>query len=169
VIFAKVYQVYSVDDIEKDIATDILNYVQTTVLRAKGTNNATMLKLIGAIIESLPEKLFIKRWEAKSFEQAGTVETTITYVYTETVAQRKVVDEFISKNLPVIVGSAKSDLEKVFAINEWIKAYITYDEFYLHKSVYETLKDRTGGCQRYALLFYKIAKAAGLSVYLVSG
>jgi hypothetical protein len=168
-IFAKVYQVYSVDDIEKAIATDILNYEQTTVLRAKGTSNASMLKVIGTIIESLPEKLFIERWEAKSVEQLGNVETTITYIYTETAAERKAVDDFISKNLPKIVGNAKSDLEKVFAINEWIKAYITYDESYSHKSVYATLKDRTGVCQGYALLFYKLAKAAGLSVYLVSG
>lgn len=169
VIFAKVYQVYSVDDIEKAIATDILNYEQTTVLRAKGTNNATMLKVIGAIIESLPEKLFIERWEAESLERGSNVEATITYVYTETEVERRVVDEFISKNLSVIVGNAKSDLEKVLAINEWIKAYITYDEAYLHKSVYATLKDRTGVCQGYALLFYKLAKAAGLNVYLVSG
>jgi len=168
-IFAKVYQVYSVDDIEKAIATDILNYEQATVLRAKGINNASMLKVIGTIIESLPEKLFIERWEAKSLEQLGNVETTITYIYTETSAERKAVDDFISKNLPKIVGNAKSDLEKVFAINEWIKTYITYDESYSHKSVYATLKDRTGVCQGYALLFYKLAKAAGLDVYLVSG
>lgn len=168
-IFAKVYQVYSVDDIEKAIATDILNYEQATVLRAKGINNASMLKVIGTIIESLPEKLFIERWEAKSLEQLGNVETTITYIYTETSAERKAVDDFISKNLPKIVGNAKSDLEKVFAINEWIKTYITFDESYSHKSVYATLKDRTGVCQGYALLFYKLAKAAGLDVYLVSG
>ncbi|QAV33811.1 Transglutaminase-like superfamily protein [Fervidobacterium changbaicum] len=167
--FAKVYQVYSADDVERAIVSDIHSYEQKTVLKANGTNNATMLKLVGTIIEIIPEQLFIQRWSADSIEQAGSVETTITYVYLESEAERKAVDEFISKNLPSILKNARTDLEKVYALNEWIKSYIQYDESYSHKNAYSTLKDRKGVCQGYALLFYRLAKAAGIDVLLVSG
>ncbi|MEJ5257318.1 MAG: transglutaminase domain-containing protein [Fervidobacterium sp.] len=54
-------------------------------------------------------------------------------------------------------------------INEWMKLNIEYDSSYTYKSAYATLKNRRGVCQGYALLFYRLAKAAGLQAYLVSG
>ncbi|MGB9795586.1 transglutaminase domain-containing protein [Fervidobacterium gondwanense] len=163
------YKVRSTDEIEKAIVTDILNFEPTTVLIAYGTNNSTMLKIVDSVIKSIGESVFLQRWEENSVEQLGTVTTTITYIYVELLAERKAVDDFIQKNISTILSGAKSDIDKILMINEWLKLNIEYDSSYTYKSAYATLKNRRGVCQGYALLFYRLAKAAGLQVYLVSG
>lgn len=168
-LIGQTYKVSSTDEVEKAIVTDILNFEPTTVLIAYGTNNSTMLKVVDSVIKSIGESVFLQRWEENSVEQLGAVTTTITYTYVETPAERKAVDDFIQKNISAILNGAKSDIEKIFMINEWMKLNIEYDSSYTYKSAYATLKNRRGVCQGYALLFYRLAKAAGLQVYLVSG
>ncbi|WP_448374361.1 transglutaminase domain-containing protein [Fervidobacterium sp.] len=167
--FGKTYYVKSTDEIEKAILSDIMSFEPTTVLVARGTNNSTMLKVVDSVIKSLGEGLFLRQWAENSVEQAGVVTTTITYTYLETVQERKAVNDFIQKNIASIISGAKTEVEKVYMINEWIKLNIEYDKTYSYRSVYATLRNQRGVCQGYALLFYKLAKAAGLQVYLVSG
>lgn len=68
-----------------------------------------------------------------------------------------------------IITSGMSDFQKVMAIHDWLTANISYDYTYSHYYVEETLRDRTGVCQGYALCFLEMATYVGLEATFVGG
>lgn len=77
----------------------------------------------------------------------------------------KMAKDIVSK----IIKSGMSDFEKAITIHDWLTFNIDYDLTYTHYYLEETLRDRTGVCQGYALAFNSMAKHAGLNCVYITG
>lgn len=99
-----------------------------------------------------------------------------TPVIDTNVSQTEVQKE-IKKTVSSIITQDMSELEKVLIIHDYITYNVDYDYAnYLNNTVpntsctaYGTLKTGRAICSGYALLFYEMAKGAGLEVTYVSG
>lgn len=99
-----------------------------------------------------------------------------TPVIDTNVSQTEVQKE-IKKTVSSIITQDMSELEKVLVIHDYITYNVDYDYAnYLNNTVpntsctaYGTLKTGRAICSGYALLFYEMAKGAGLEVTYVSG
>ena len=68
-----------------------------------------------------------------------------------------------------IIKPGMSEFEKAITIHDWLTFNIDYDLTYTHYYLEETLRDRTGVCQGYALSFQAMAEFAGLECAYVRG
>lgn len=68
-----------------------------------------------------------------------------------------------------IITPGMSEFEKAITIHDWLTFNIDYDLTYSHYDLEETLRDRTGVCQGYALAFNSMAKHAGLNCVYITG
>ncbi len=92
------------------------------------------------------------------------------------ISQTEVQKE-VKKVLSTIISNDMNELEKVLVIHDYITYNIDYDYAnYLNNTIpntsytaYGTLKTGRGVCSGYALLFYEMAKGAGLEVTYVTG
>lgn len=116
------------------------------------------------------------RVELGSYSISGKVdnrnvcsELIINSQYNETDEEYNYVKNFIAQRLPDILKDARSEVEKVWALNEWIKSWVDYDWSYKRTTSYQALVDRTVVCNGYAMLFYRMAKAVGIEVKFITG
>lgn len=89
--------------------------------------------------------------------------------YIETAEQKTYVDNFIKNNIANIIASAKTDVDKVLLINEWIRNNVAYDHTYTKYSSYNALVDKSTVCNGYSMLFNRMAQAAGLESKVIVG
>jgi hypothetical protein len=68
-----------------------------------------------------------------------------------------------------ITGGLDSDSEKAAAIYQWVAKNITYDYSFTYYYAMETLHNRTGVCNGYALLLATMMRAGGIPCKFVSG
>ena len=110
--------------------------------------------------------------------------TKIYYVYTykndflhrTTQAQEKAVDAKVNQILQELNVDGKTDVEKVYAIYDYMINHIQYDyknlddETYMQKyTAYAALVENTSVCMGYALAFYRLALACGVDArYILS-
>ena len=105
----------------------------------------------------------------------GSTKTYYVYTYKNdflhrtTQAQEKAVDAKVDQILQELNVDGKTDVEKVYAIYDYMINHIQYDyknlddETYMQKyTAYAALVENTSVCMGYALAFYRLALACGV-------
>ncbi|MBQ2744102.1 MAG: hypothetical protein IJF37_00590 [Lachnospiraceae bacterium] len=78
-------------------------------------------------------------------------------------------EQMAKKIVDGIIKSGMSDFEKAITIHDWLTYNIDYDFTFTHYYEEETLRDRTGVCQGYALVYKMMCEMAGLEAGYVTG
>lgn len=69
----------------------------------------------------------------------------------------------------LITSGCNNDYERIKAIYKWICAHISYDTGYTITTADECWEKKSGVCQGYCELFYRIAEPLGIEVVIVDG
>lgn len=118
------------------------------------------------------------RYEGNWVDGSYTLEFTINYL--ETPDQTMQVQQEVKRILTNIVDDTMTEDEKVKVIHDYIVTHVQYDVNGLnnrneaHTAYAALFEDKTGEknqtvCQGYALVFYKMAKEAGLEARIMTG
>ena len=100
------------------------------------------------------------------------IEISLNADYTTTAEQEKLVDEKIAEILRTLDISGKNDYKKISAVYEYIINNVTYDNVSdndLKYTAYGALYNGTAVCQGIAMLFYRMAREAGISCRIIVG
>ena len=89
--------------------------------------------------------------------------------YLSDAAQEAALTEAVEQAMKSMNLEGLLEYEKVERIYDYICENVNYDYSYSKYSAYEALCNKTAVCQGYAILFYRLAKEAGLSVRIISG
>lgn len=110
--------------------------------------------------------------------RTGTTEKTMTITpnYMTTKEQEDALSKKINQVLAELNLSGLSEYGKCVKIYDYITEHVTYDyanlendAYFLKYSAYAALMNGTSVCQGYAMLFFRMATQAGLSVRMVTG
>lgn len=108
-------------------------------------------------------------WIAKEIKNGFHIELTITYL---TSAKREAaVNTHVNNFTKTYITEDMNDFERAKIVNDYVVQLATYTEDGVTKgqTVHELITDETAVCQAYALLAYRLFKAAGLETDYVYG
>ncbi|MDE6780770.1 MAG: hypothetical protein K2J40_04840 [Ruminococcus sp.] len=97
---------------------------------------------------------------------------TLDITYNTTAQQEKMIDEKVSEILAELDIKNKSEYDKISAIYEYIINNVTYNlysEGNLKYTAYGALYNKEAVCQGISMLFYRMAKEAGISCRMIIG
>lgn len=94
---------------------------------------------------------------------------TVTVDWQITLEQELAVNKYVKEQLLSLNLDTLSDYQKVFRISDFIADHFTYDDSLVIHDVSNMIDKGKGVCQAYAILFYKMATAAGLEVDMQDG
>ncbi|MDE6672914.1 MAG: hypothetical protein K2K16_12085 [Ruminococcus sp.] len=100
------------------------------------------------------------------------IQISLNVNYTTTAEQEKLTDQKIKEILDKLNISKKNDYKKISAIYEYIINNVTYDNTSdndLKFTAYGALYNGTAVCQGISMLFYRMAREAGISCRMIVG
>ncbi len=92
-----------------------------------------------------------------------------TFVYDLTPAQEAEVTNRVNQILATLISSGMNDEEKAKKIHDWVVLNVAYDTSLARHSIYDALFDGLAVCEGYAQSIYKLLKACGIPVRIVTG
>ncbi|MFJ7951309.1 transglutaminase domain-containing protein [Lysinibacillus sp. NPDC096418] len=108
-------------------------------------------------------------WASEETNKGFIIELTITYL-TDAIKETAV-NTHIESFKSTFITENMSDFERAKIINDYVVQLATYTDKGVTEgqTVYELITDETAVCQAYALLTYRLFKAAGLETEYVYG
>lgn len=149
------------NDSNSEIATENATETATEIAIETETESATETEIDKCNTETLGGEDATKQVVLEN-------ETEIFQNTAANVTQSNV-DDQIKSICNSIITSGMSDFQKAMAIHDWLTGNISYDYSYSNYFVEETIRDRSGVCQGYALCFLEMATYVGLEATFVGG
>ena len=108
-------------------------------------------------------------WISEELNKGFLIELTITYL--TDFKKEDAVNKHIKNFINTYITKNMNDFERAKIINDYVVQLATYTEEGVTEgqTVYELITDKTAVCQAYALLAYRLFKAAGLETGYVYG
>lgn len=101
--------------------------------------------------------------------QGHDVDFEVSFKRKTTPEQEAYVDQFVTDTLKSLQLEGQSDYWRARKILEWVTSHYSYDDGQTIHDAYTMIMEKKGVCQAYALLYYKMAKGAGLQVRTQDG
>lgn len=149
------------------------NTVTTNVLNAAFADNANNASELGDYV-----KYSLYNGSSTNYSYYKNSNGTYTYTlkysisYKITAAQSQAFEKKLSSVMSSLNLNGKSNYQKAKIIYNYITKNVSYDyksSSYTKYSAYAALNTHKAVCQGYATLYYRMAKAAGLSTRVVTG
>lgn len=150
-----------------------------TVNHPSGFDSAKHMNEIRQMIDKLTEDGSYISGTLAGFEYgiryipgiSTSVELTIDYTYHHTAAQERELTMGINSIAAMISQTAKTDLDKVLAVNDYITRTYSYsfNTNLTPHSAYTMFKEGQGVCQAYALFAHRLLQELDMEVYYQTG
>ena len=155
--------------VEEAVYSGLYNVQDKIDISAYKISASELKEILTNIINTSPELFYV----AYSYSYSPVSSNGTTYIgtlmpnYSSSGSTLTSQRDFYNSEIQAIIDSVDSswsDLEKVVYIHDYIAQNFEYDTTYVIHDVYNFLKQKTGVCQSYTLLFCALMEQLGIDV-----
>lgn len=162
----------TLQDLEREIARNMtLRETEFTITYTGDTNE--LVANLSKVIENAYNSDYYLRWNWKNYRLsasgvAGAVNLNFVFSYHTTKEQEAYVTQEVEKIIDKVTTDDMDIYQKIFALNEYVKNRVSYDNTLSKFSAYDALKG-SAVCQGYTLLMNRLLQAIGIENRVATG
>lgn len=164
---------YDLQSLKSEVYQHIAQFDKVFKIEYKGNTDGLQEKLAPALEEMMKyeDNVYynLEGYHTQYLLSQDEGQLTVTVDWQITSEQELAINQYVKEQLLAMNLDTLSDYQKVYRISDFIADHFTYDDSLVIHDAYNMIEKGMGVCQAYALLFYKMATAAGLEVDMQDG